>query len=317
MKLKSAIDAYVSLKQSLGAAFRSDMRILRSFLRMLGEASLTEIHGADCDRFWRGSGEPTRFCERKYYTLRGFFAFLVARGHLTSSPLREPGPRIPRTFQAHIYSHDELKRLLDGTDILQDQRFPLQAQTFRVLLLLLYGAGLRASEALRLRCCDVDLSSRVLTIWDTKCFKSRFVPIAGQLHNSLTAYDRERRGSLPLPLGPQSAFFAARTGRRLSLSRLEKTFVRVRVHAGVSHPVTDRWQPRLHDLRHTFAVDRLIRWYQEGANVQQCLPLLSTYLGHINIAGTQAYLTMTPPLLAEACRRFERYAHPGAGGGHG
>ena len=89
---------------------------------------------------------------------------------------------------------------------------------------------------------------------------------------------------------------------------LESVFAQLRKEAGLQSPQGARWQPRLHDLRHTFAVNRLIAWYREGADVQSCLPFLSTYLGHANISGTQAYLTMTPELLTEASKRFARYA---------
>jgi integrase/recombinase XerD len=108
--------------------------------------------------------------------------------------------------------------------------------------------------------------------------------------------------------GTRSPFFSADAGRPISLAKLEKVFVRLRQHAGIRRPASDRWQPRLHDLRHAFAVDRVVAWYREGADVQACLPLLATYMGHIDISGTQTYLTMTPELLGEASRRFERYA---------
>jgi site-specific recombinase XerD len=156
----------------------------------------------------------------------------------------------------------------------------------------------------------VDLDDRVLAIWDTKFFKSRLVPIGTALTVALHAY-RSARKYLPMPAGARSAFFASRTGGAISLSRLEKVFVRLREHAGIRNPPSARWQPRLHDMRHSFAVHRLVAWYREGADVQACLPLLSTYLGHANVSGTQAYLTMTPELLAEASKRFERYATVG------
>ena len=231
----------------------------------------------------------------------------MTRGHLSASPLPEPAPRIPRSFEPYIYSRDELQRLLDATEILEDNRSPLQHTTFRTLLLVLYGAGLRPSEGLRLRCCDVDLDERVLAIWDTKFFKSRLVPIGTALAAALGTYHKARQ-HLPMPAGTRSAFFASRTGGAITLSRLEKVFVRLREHAGIQSPPGARWQPRLHDMRHAFAVHRLIAWYREGADVQACLPLLSTYLGHVNVSGTQTYLTMTPELLAEASKRFERYA---------
>jgi site-specific recombinase XerD len=220
------------------------------------------------------------------------------------------GPKIRRSFEPYIYSLDQLQRLRDDTTILQDKRSPLLPLTFKTLLLVLYAAGLRPSEGLRLRFCDVDLDERVLTIWDTKFFKSRLVPIGTQLNSKLKSFARARQ-LLPMPDGPRSLFFASQTGDTISLKRLEKVFARLRAHAGIQREPQARWQPRLHDLRHTFAVHRLIAWYREGADVQACLPLLAVYLGHVNISGTQAYLTMTSELLAEASKRFEHYALSG------
>ncbi len=307
MTLNEAIDSYVTLKRSLGAVFSVDTRILRSLARALGDIPLDTIDAQATHAFCRGTGPPTRWWERKHQSLRCFFAYLVTRRHLTASPLSEPGPRIPRSFEPYVYSRDELQRLLDATAILEESRSPLQHTTFRTLLLALYGAGLRPSEGLRLRCCDVDLDERVLAIWDTKFFKSRLVPIGTALVAALGTYHKTRR-RLPMPADARSAFFASHTGDAITLSRLEKVFVRLREHAGVQRPPGARWQPRLHDMRHAFAVHRLIAWYREGVDVQTCLPLLSTYLGHVNLSGTQAYLTMTPELLAEASKRFERYA---------
>lgn len=310
MTLTTAIEAYVTLKRSLGAVFTAQEAILRAFGRTLGDIPLEAISAEACCTFWRGTGPPTRFWENKHQTLRGFFNYLLSRGHLAASPLQEPGPRAHRSFQPHIYSHQELQRLLNATVTLTSTRFPLQPLTYRTLILALYGAGLRAREGLRLRCCDVDLSQRLLSIWDTKFFKSRLVPIGTDLCMTLETY-RKAREALPKPAGSRSAFFAARRGNAISLQQLEKVFARLRQHAGVRRPETDRWQPRLHDLRHTMAVHRVIAWYREGVDVEARLPLLATYLGHVNVSGTQIYLTMTPELLAEASLRFERYASVG------
>ncbi len=307
MMLDEAIENYISLKRSLGAVFVSDTRVLRSFGYALGNVPVETISRDACYAFCRGTGPPTRWWERKHQTLKGFFKYLVSRGHLTASPLPEPGPRISRSFQAYIYSRDELQRLLDATYILETSRFPLQPLTFRSLLLVLCSAGLRPGEGLRLRCCDVDLSDRVLAIWDTKFFKSRLVPIGADLTKALDIYYRARQ-HLPMPAESRSAFFATREGNAISLARLEAVFARLRQHTGICRPPDARWQPRLQDMRHSFAVHRLITWYREGADVQACLPLLATYLGHVNISGTQAYLSMTPELLAEASMLFDRYA---------
>ena len=153
---------------------------------------------------------------------------------------------------------------------------------------------------------DVDLPGQVLTIWDTKFFKSRLVPIGTQLCQALDRYAGQR-GQPPSTSGP-TAFFRTTTDLPISLAQLEAAFVRLRTHAGIERPATDRWQPRLHDMRHSFAVHQLVSWYRAGVDVHTRLPLLATYLGHVNLAGTQKYLTMTPELLGEAACRFERYA---------
>lgn len=306
MTLNEAVDAYITMRRSLGAVFSADTRILRSFSHALGDIPLDAVDPQVTYNFCRGSGPPTRWWERKHQTLRGFFAFLVTRGHLSASPLPEPAPRIPRSFVPYIYSREELQRLFEATKILEDKHFPLQHRTFRILLLVLYGAGLRPSEGLRLRCCDVDLDECVLAVWDTKFFKSRLVPIGRTLAAALFTYHKARQ-HLPMPGGTHSAFFTAHTGVPITLNKLEKVFAQLRQHVGIQSPTGARWQPRLQDLRHSFALHRLIAWYREGVDVQARLPLLSTYLGHVNISGTQAYLTMTHELLAEASKRFERY----------
>jgi len=316
MTLTSAIDASLTLKRSLGAGLKAQETILRAFGRALGDIPLDAIAAEACSTFCRSTGSPTRFWENKHQTLRGFFNYLVSRGYLAASPLQEPGPRAARSFQPYIYSHEELQRLLHATVTLTSTRFPWQPLTYRTLILVLYGAGLRASEGLRLRCCDVDLCEHLLSIWDTKFFKSRIVPIGEDLCQALGTY-RQARESLPTPAGSRSAFFAARSGNAVSRQQLEKVFRRLRQHAGIRRPATDRWQPRLHDLRHTMAVHRVIAWYREGVDVEARLPLLAAYLGHVNVSGTQIYLTMTPELLAEASLRFERYAAVGKEHAHG
>lgn len=313
MKLSAAVHSYVTLKRSLGAVYDSELRILQSFARAAGDIAVEAIKASSARDFCRGSGPPTGWWPAKHRVLQGFFRHLVARGHLARSPLPEPAPRIRNSFQPHIYSLAELQQLLDATEILVHNRRPLRPETFRTLLLLLYAAGLRPGEGLRLRLCDTDLAGRVLTIWNTKFSKSRLVPIGTSLCEALRAY-RQARLHLPRSDGDRSSLFPCGRGGALSYAQLYRAFVRLREHVGIVHPPDARWQPRLHDLRHTFAVHRLVAWYREGVDVQARLPWLATYLGHAGLAGTQAYLTMTPELLAEASLRFQRYAALGEPG---
>ncbi len=179
MKLSSAVENYVALKRSLGAVFSVDARILRSFTRVVGDVGLEVITPDDCRKFCRGKGLSTRFWERKHGSLCGFFRYLVSRRFLASSPFQEPAPRIQHTFRPYIYSHDELRRLLEAISQEKNHRRLLEPETLRMIILLLYGAGLRAGEALRLRPCDINFQDRVLSILGTKFFKSRLLPIHG------------------------------------------------------------------------------------------------------------------------------------------
>lgn len=175
---------------------------------------------------------------------------------------------------------------------------------------MLYGTGLRIGEALGLDLADVDLESALLRIRETKFYKTRIVPVGADLTRVLRDYLLERSKGAPIPAdGP---FLLTRQGKRPSRAGAEEAFKQLRRQAKVSRIDGSRCQPRLHDMRHTYAVTRLVRWYREGADVQRLLPQLATYLGHVHISGTQRYLTMTPELLRQASLRFERYALGGS-----
>lgn len=308
MTLAAAVTRYVRIKQSLGAVFASDARMLAAFVRSVGDVSVSTITPEMCTRFCRGQGPPTRTWALKRSVLRGFFRYLVGRGDVSSVPLPEPGPRIQSAFQRYIYTRADVVRLLEAAARPVHGNACIQPETRRLLLLVLYATGLRAGEALRLRCCDVDPRARLLTIWDTKFFKSRWVPIGRDLARALARYHTHRT-QRPLPDGDRSVFFATRQGQAIAIGCLDRTFDQLRRQSHVGQDEA-RQRPRLHDLRATFAVHRLVAWYREGADVQARLPLLSTYLGHVSVSATSVYLTMTAELLAEASARFERYAQP-------
>ena len=159
---------------------------------------------------------------------------------------------------------------------------------------------------------DVDLASEVLTVRNTKFYKSRLVPVAPQLANAMRTY-AERRSHRPLLEGMESAFFANRDGTQVRKHNVDHAFKRLLEITGIGRKDDGRRAPCLHALRHTAAVHRLTSWYREGADVQRLLPALSTYLGHAHLDGTSVYLSMTPELLHEASVRFDRYVN---GGGH-
>jgi integrase/recombinase XerD len=208
-----------------------------------------------------------------------------------------------------FYNPDELQRLINPTAPDQIGFRKLEPHTLRAVLLLLYGAGLRIGEAVALTLKDVDLFDTVITIHDTKFHKTRLVPIGLKLNQAMAQYAAQRKKA-GHSQNADARFFVLRRGAPLSVQIVEQAFTRLRRYSGVGRADGARYQPRLHDMRHSFCVHRLTSWYQQGAEVQKLLPHLATYLGHVSIAATQVYLTMTPELLNAASVRFERYALP-------
>jgi site-specific recombinase XerD len=285
--------------------FRCEAKVYLHFQRSVGDQDLETIDQEAVAAFLYGKGPITANWHRKYVALRGMFRFALAREYLAGTPLPTTLPKCPEPRRPYIYSTEELERLLLETDTLENPQSPLRAATFRALILTLYGTGLRIGEALSLTIADVNLLGRLITVRESKFYKTRLVPIGPKLTNHLQSYLIKRR-QLPCPSGEDSAFFATRTGKALFYERVRGIFHRLRNQAGIRG--RDGISPRIHDLRHTFAVHRLELWYSQGADVQRMLPFLSTYLGHSDVSHTQRYLQMTPNILSEACKRFENYA---------
>jgi integrase/recombinase XerD len=307
MTLADVIDAYVALQQSLGMRFEAARKLLRQFSREMGNPDIDKVQASAVADFLRGTGALSATWALKYRVLSGLYKFAISRGHADGSPLPTNLPKLPPQQSPYVYSTDELRRLLDATSapFVGDHRLP--APMYRALLLLLYGSGLRIGEALKLTLRDVDLIDQIITVRDTKFFKTRLVPIGPKLALELAALLRHR-GQLPLPEGSGSSLFATRTGRPWLYQHVITRFQHIRRTAGIECPAGECRPPRLHDLRHTAAVHRVLAWYRSGRDVQRLLPQLAIYLGHVDIKSTQRYLRMTPELLQAASQRFARYS---------
>jgi integrase len=315
MILRDAIDHYVVWRRAHGARFLTSARTLYQFCKVVPEqVNCDAVAESEVRQFLAGTGPLTRWRAGKYGALAGFYRYAISRGYATRSPLppADEEPRDPTSAPPYIYSREELQRLFEAVDISRKNAYLLDGETFRILLLILYGAGLRTSEALHLCMTDVDLENAVLTVRNTKFYKSRLVPVASQLAGALCAY-AERRPDRPLPIGMGSTFLANRDGTPVKKYNADHAFGMLLKAAGIGRKEDGRRAPCLHALRHTAAVHRLTSWYRKGADVQRLLPALSTYLGHAHLDGTSVYLSMTPELLHEASVCFDRYAN---GGGH-
>jgi integrase/recombinase XerD len=310
MKLRALITDYVAFRQAMGQKFTGSNDRLQAFCRVVG----SDVDAVDvaAERVLSYLGRPTtRYWHDKYSTLNAFYRYAISRGHVSLSPLPATVPKLPPGFVPYIYSVNEVRRLMDATASYRKTHLLLEPYTFRAIILILYGAGLRISEALSLRMGDVDFSEGVLLIRETKFYKSRLLPIGSDLKKGLMRYAAARHEAGHSDL-PESPFFVGRKGSHVTIHTTQQSFRQLRKHAGIHRSDGARYQPRLHDFRHGFAVNRVVSWYKAGSDVQRLLPKLSTYLGHVGLSSTQRYLTMTPELLQEACRRFQQYAMGGS-----
>ena len=304
MKTSETIEQYILHRRSLGMKFLSQAVSLHSFARFAGDLTLNDIDAEMVRVFLFARDVSAQTSNDRCSTLKGLYRFAMARNITAACPLPVRMSRVTVRLTPYVYTEEELLRLTHAVGHLPPGR--LQSHTMQTLLLALYGAGLRIGEALRLVMSDVDLVNRVLNIRLSKFYKDRLVPIGSDLALVLERYIAARR-CLGHSEDKDAPFFVSDTGARLSIQLAEQVFNRLRKIAEVHRQDGGRYQPRLHDLRHSFAVHRLVGWYRTGADVNLMLPKLSTYLGHLTMSHTQTYLTMTPELLQQASLRFEAF----------
>jgi integrase len=204
------------------------------------------------------------------------------------------------TRKSHIYTKDEITKIIKLAEVLHPKG-SLRPRTYSTLFSLLWVSGLRIGEALRLNLEDVDTDNAVLNIRESKFLKSRLVPLAQSAATALEAYrrHREQHGNDQRPNAP---FFVNERGKRCVRSTVGCTFRKLTRQLGIK-TVQGR-DPRLHDFRHTFATRCLSEAYQAGKNPNATLPLLATFLGHVDISSTQIYLHPASDLLTTAGQQF-------------
>lgn len=305
--LREAIQDYLALRRSLGYKLRDAGICLAKFADFLGERGATYVttrlalEWVEQDQ----AAQPATRAQRLSY-VRGF-----ARHHIAADPRTEmppPGllPYRPRRARPYLYSQEQIEHLLRCALELApvDGLRPL---TYHCLLGLLSVTGMRVGEAIRLALDDVNLTEGLLTIRGTKFGKSRLVPIHPSTQEVLAQY-RARRARCLAAASP--FFFVTRRGHHLDIGDIHRTFYKLSQRvglraAGASHG------PRLHDMRHRFAIETLLRWYRSGEDVERRLPVLSTYLGHVHVADTYWYISSCPELMGQAVARLEqRWGRP-------
>lgn len=298
--LAADISAFLRFKRSLGYGYQRAELWLKAFARFADGQPAPRVF-EDIARAWLARNERRKAISVAYElgVLRQFFAFLRQRDPRIVIPDLSRTPRSSESdFLPHVLEAKEVKVLLRLAEGLRAP--PFYGAMYRVLLLVLYCTGVRFGEAVRLKLRDLDVRQRSFWIAESKG-RSRWVPFHASLARELARYLVARRAYAPAR--PADTLFVGINGKALRRETASHVVTVLLRRAGLK-PATGRVGPRPYDLRHTFAVHRLTRWYRAGVEVQTRLPWLSAYMGHDDILGTETYLTATPQLLDLAARRL-------------
>jgi integrase len=302
---------YLDYRRRLGFRLCSEGKMLLAFARHADRAGHRGPLTTELALGWARLPAETAplYQARRLQVVRGF-----ARYRFIFDPATEVPPEgllgpAQRRVTPHIYSEAELAALLAAARRLRSPS-GLRSQTYATLIGLLSCTGMRVSEVLRLDRADMDPDHGTLTIREAKFHKSRLVPLHPTALQALVSYGRFRDRCYPIPR--TDTVFVSEQGTPLIYSTVRITFRKLRTQLPALPRPGER-APRIHDLRHTFACRRLLRWYAEGANLDHTVLTLSTYLGHAQVSDTYWYLTAIPELLDLAAARFEHFASPKLG----
>ncbi len=298
-EFRQALTDYLAIRRALGSKLGRTGRLLEQFVDFCEQTESSTITNELALR-WATlpSGGDRAWFAQRLSVVRGFARHLAVLNPATEIPPAGLLPGRSHRAEPYLYSEGDLAKLMAAA---RGLRSPLRAATFETLVGLLFVTGIRVGEAIRLDRQDVDLAAALLTVRESKG-KSRALPIDETTVAALNAYVEQRR--VLCPSAKSRAFFVSLAGTRLLYCNVHLAFLGLVRDAGLVRR-SARCRPRPHDLRHSFAVRALIRWYREGVDVAALLPVLSTYLGHVNPAATYWYLSAAPELLTLAAGRLD------------
>jgi integrase len=296
------LEDYLAMRRALGFKLRQHGHWLGQFVAYLDEIGATTITIDSAVAWATQPADATPWWwSHRLSMVRVFARHMVGLDPATEVPPADVLPASALRATPFIYSPSDITALL--TAARSSTRVPLIAATYATLIGLLAVTGMRVSEAINLDRHDVDFDQDVLVVRQSKFGKSRELVLHPSTVTALRNYAALRDRTRPRTW--TQAWFISSSGARLIYQNVHERFHRLTQEAGlVSQSETCR--PRIHDLRHTFAVTTLLGWYRSGADVPAQLPLLSTYLGHVNPGSTYWYLTATPELMQEVSLRLDQ-----------
>jgi integrase len=297
--LHGQVRDYLALRRAMGfklAKYGPLLDSLAGYLQDAGLATVTTQAAVAWAMLPQGV-QPDRHKQR-LDAARGFARYLAAADPAAEVPPHGLLDARRAKHQPYIFTGQEITALLEAAG---QHRWHLPAVTYPALFGLIAATGMRLSEATGLDDADVDLSEAMITIRDSKFGRSRRIPVGATTVTAIRDYQGRRRALPPAPKVP--ALFTSAWGTRLIGHHAEREFRRITSMTGTGAKAVN--SPRVHDMRHTFAVRTLAGWYRDGGDVAARMPLLSAYLGHVSPVSTYWYLSAVPELLTLAARRLE------------
>lgn len=301
--LHDALSDYLTMRRALGYQLVRPEKLLNQFLDHLDAAGITTVT-SDAALAWSclPAGGNVNWWAYRLSVVRGFASYLHGLDPTVEIPATDLLPWRPRRASPYLYSVADIAALLTAAESLST---PLRRATIATLIGLLAVTGMRVGEALALDRDDLDQQHGLLVVRHGKFGKNRELVLHDSTLAALRNYLRERDRLHPTPSSP--ALLISTAGTRLLYCNVHWTFHRLVQQAGLT-PRSTSCRPRIHDLRHSFAVTAMLDAYATGQDGQARLTLLSTYLGHVDPAGTYWYLSASPELLALAGQWLERRA---------
>jgi integrase/recombinase XerD len=289
VNVQLCIDFYVARRRSAGLEFCSTEKLLQRFAESVRDLVIGAIAEADVTAFLNSKTAGVDRSHKVRGTLRDFFAYCFAMGFIPSVPMPRTQTRRDRCFSPFIYSRPQIRSLLQAAFRCQEHfNCVIRAETLRSFLLFLYGTGLRVGVATGLKLNDADLLGNVVRVPSARGI--RWLPINDTLSAALGQYVNGARNQN----AASDHLFATRDGRPILLRTIDSDFARLRRLAGIARHDGALRQPRIHDLRHTFAVHSISDWHEQGADVNELLPILAEYMGSFSVAKCDRYLKLTP-----------------------
>lgn len=303
--LSQAVDQYLEIRRALGTQFRGVDNVFHSFTDFADREEATHVT-TDLVLRWAQEQSSVSSATRawRFQLVRGFAVWRSATDPLTEVPPKGVLPGRYRRKPPYIYSDREIEELIQAARRLSPST-ALKGCTYATMFALLSVTGMRVSEVLALDREDVMLEEGILQVRHAKFGKSRLVPIHQSTNKSLACYARRRDRIIQRPLDP--AFFLSDRAARVNKHSIRYNFAKISQRIGLralSKNGRHGWGPRLHDMRHSFAVQTLVDWYRIGADVEREMPKLSAYLGHTHVNDTYWYIEAVPELLELATRRL-------------